>query len=102
MARETGRATHESGRLPEIPDPDVHLNRGVRPWMRRSGERTSADGLWIVRANAPARPLERVMGYALAAIVPSPLAAYTVHASHCVASVRQSWAPGGTFVVSGF
>ena len=30
MARETGRATHESGRLPEIPDPDVHLNRGVR------------------------------------------------------------------------
>jgi hypothetical protein len=71
-------------------------------WMRRSGERTFADGSWIVRANAPARPPERVMGYALAAIVPSPLAAYTVHASHCVASVRQSWAPGGTFVVSGF
>ena len=70
--------------------------------MRRSGERASADGPWIVRANAPARPPERVMGYALAAIVPSPLAAYTVHASHCVASVRQSWAPGGTFVVSGF
>ena len=69
--------------------------------MRRSGERASADGPWIVRANAPARPPERVMGYAVAAIVPSPLAAYTVHASHCVASVRQSWAPGGTFVVSG-
>ena len=69
--------------------------------MRRSGERTSADGSWIVRVNAPARPPERVMGYAVAAIVPSPLAAYTVHASHCVASVRQSWAPGGTFVVSG-
>ena len=71
--------------------------------MRRSGERTSADGSWIVRANAPARPPERVMGYryALAAIVPSPLAAYTVHASHCVACVRQSWAPGGIFVVSG-
>ena len=71
-------------------------------WMRRSGERTFADGSWIVRANAPARPPERVMGYALAAIVPSPLAAYTVHASHCVASVRQSWALDGTFVVSGF
>ena len=70
--------------------------------MRRSGERTSADGSWIVRANAPARPPERVMGYAVAAIVPSPLAVYTVHASHCVACVRQSWAPGGIFVVSGF